>query len=182
MMTIKAVAWGDPAATALWAAQQAELAAIYGVPDLESDLGPTGLLASLVAFDDDGAPVGSGVLRDVGDGVGELKRMYVVPACRGRGISRLVLRELERRSREAGVQRLILESGLRQPEAIGLYRSAGYTRIPNFGIYADEPESVCFGKDLVIRRVLVLTGTICAGKSRIAGADRPGQHQHAPDH
>jgi ribosomal protein S18 acetylase RimI-like enzyme len=170
MTTIKAVAWGDPVAEALWAEQQTELAAIYGVPDLESDLGPTGLLASLVAFDDDGAPVGSGVLRDVGDGVGELKRMYVVPACRGRGMSRLVLRELERRSREAGVQRLILESGLRQPEAIGLYRSAGYTRIPNFGIYADEPESVCFGKDLVIRRVLVLTGTICAGKSRIAGA------------
>jgi GNAT superfamily N-acetyltransferase/predicted kinase len=170
MTTIKAVAWGDPVAEALWAEQQTELAAIYGVPDLESDLGPSGLLASLVAFDDDGAPVGSGVLRDVGDGVGELKRMYVVPACRGRGTSRLVLRDLERRARAAGQERLILESGLRQPEAIGLYRSAGYTRIPNFGIYADEPESVCFGKDLVIRRVLVLTGTICAGKSRIAGA------------
>ena len=170
MTTIEAVAWGDPAATALWAAQQAELAAIYGVPDLESDLGPNGLLANLIAFDDDGTAVGCGVLRDVGDGVGELKRMYVVPACRGRGTSRLVLRELERRAREAGQERLVLESGLRQPEAIGLYRSAGYTQIPNFGIYADEPESVCFGKDLVVRRALVLTGTICAGKSRIAGA------------
>ena len=170
MTTIEAVAWGDPAATALWAAQQAELAAIYGVPDLESDLGPSGLLASLVAFDDDGTAVGCGVLRDVGDSVGELKRMYVVPACRGRGTSRLVLRDLERRARAAGQERLILESGLRQPEAIGLYRSAGYTQIPNFGIYADEPESACFGKDLVVRRVLVLTGTICAGKSRIAGA------------
>lgn len=170
MTTIEAVAWGDPAATALWAAQQAELAAIYGVPDLESDLGPSGLVASLVAFDDDHTAVGCGVLRDVGDGVGELKRMYVAPACRGRGTSRLVLRELERRAREAGQERLILESGLRQPEAIGLYRSAGYTQIPNFGIYADEPESVCFGKDLVIRRVLVLTGTIGAGKSTIVGA------------
>src|SRR5450759_4918733 len=115
MTTIEAVAWGDPVAEALWAAQQAELAAIYGVPDLESDLGPSGLLASLVAFDDDGTAVGCGVLRDVGDGIGELKRMFVVPACRGRGTSRLVLRELERRSREAGVQRLILERVLHQP-------------------------------------------------------------------
>jgi GNAT superfamily N-acetyltransferase len=170
MTTIGAVAWGDSAATALWAEQQAELAAIYGVPDLESDLGLEGLLASLVALDAAGIPVGCGVLRDVGDRLGELKRMYVAPTRRGRGISRLVLRELERRARDAGLERLILESGLRQPEAIGLYRSAGYTQIPNFGIYAAEPESVCFGKDLVIRRVLVLTGTICAGKSRIAGA------------
>src|SRR5450759_1230877 len=170
MTTIATVAWGDPVAEALWAAQQAELAAIYGVPDLESDLGPSGLLASLVAFDDDGTAVGCGVLRDVGDSVGELKRMYVPPAHRGRGLARLVLTALERRAREAGLERLILETGTRQPEAIGLYRSVGYTRIPNFGVYADEPLSMCFGKDLVIRRVLVLTGTICAGKSRIAGA------------
>jgi GNAT superfamily N-acetyltransferase len=166
---LESAAWGDAEVTRLWAAQQAELAERYGVADLDADLSPDGVIASVVAHDD-GVLVGCGLLRDLGGGVGELKRMYVPPAHRGRGLSRLVLGELERRAREAGLERLILETGERQPEAIGLYRSMGYTQIPNFGLYADEPLSRCFGKDVVIRRVLVLTGTIGAAKSRIAGA------------
>ena len=171
MTTLEAAAWGDPDVTRLWAEQQAELAARYdGVADIEADLAPDGALANLVAFDDDRAPVGCGLLRDLGGGLGELKRMYVVPTHRGRGVSRPILRELERRAREASLERLVLETGVRQPEAIRLYRSAGYTQIPNYGPYEHEPMSVCFGKDLVVRRVLVISGTICAGKTWIAAA------------
>lgn len=78
----------------------------------------------------------------------EIKRMYVRPAFQGRGLARLILAELERTAAEAGITRLILETGLAQPEAIALYRSAGFEDIPAFGYYADEPDSVHLGKPL----------------------------------
>ena len=78
----------------------------------------------------------------------EIKRMYVRPAYQGRGLARLILAELERTALVAGITRLILETGLAQPEAIALYRSAGYADIPAFGYYADEPDSVHLGKTI----------------------------------
>jgi len=78
----------------------------------------------------------------------EIKRMYVRPAYQGRGLARLILAELERTAVEAGITRLILETGLEQPEGIALYRSAGYDDIPAFGYYADDPLSVHLGKPL----------------------------------
>jgi GNAT superfamily N-acetyltransferase len=78
----------------------------------------------------------------------ELKRMYVRPAYQRRGLARLILAELERTAAEAGITRLILETGLAQPEAIALYRSAGYVDVPAFGYYAAEPDSVHLGKVL----------------------------------
>jgi GNAT superfamily N-acetyltransferase len=74
--------------------------------------------------------------------------MYVAEAVRGRGLARLVLASLETAARAAGRTRMVLETGLRQPEAIGLYRSNGYVRIDNFGVYRHHPESLCFAKDL----------------------------------
>lgn len=103
----------------------------------------------------DGEPVACGGWRaqdgpelefQVGDA--ELKRMYVVPRHQGRGLARVVLAELERRALAAGRRRLVLETGTRQPEAIGLYTSSGYQPIPGFGIYRDDPLSRCFGKVL----------------------------------
>jgi len=79
----------------------------------------------------------------------EIKRMYVVPKARGRGLSRLLLAELERTAREAGYPWVVLESGVNQPEALGLYRSSGYQRIPSFGIHRHHPGNRCFGKPLV---------------------------------
>lgn len=78
----------------------------------------------------------------------EIKRMYVRPAFQRRGVARLILAELERTAAEAGITRLILETGLEQPEGIALYRSAGYEDIPPFGHYADDPLSVHLGKPL----------------------------------
>jgi ribosomal protein S18 acetylase RimI-like enzyme len=82
------------------------------------------------------------------DGDAEVKRMYVVPAARRRGLARLMLAELERTARAAGRRRILLETGTEQPEAIALYESEGYTAIPKFGIYRGEPSSRCYGKAL----------------------------------
>jgi GNAT superfamily N-acetyltransferase len=83
-------------------------------------------------------------------GDAELKRMYVLPAVRGRGLARVLLAELERRAMAAGRRRLVLETGIRQPEAIGLYTSAGYIEIPRFGRHRYSPNCRCFAKVLAV--------------------------------
>ena len=79
----------------------------------------------------------------------EVKRMYVAPAARRTGLARLVLRSLEDSAREDGCDVLVLETGLRQPEAIELYQSAGYVPVTPFGYYKDAPLSRYFGRRLV---------------------------------
>ena len=99
----------------------------------------------------DGEPVGCGAVRPVTGGiprVGEIKRMYTSPAARRRGVSRVLLAHLEAEAAVLGYNRLQLETGLRQPEAIALYESAGYHRIPSYGQYVGHELSVCFAKDL----------------------------------
>lgn len=78
----------------------------------------------------------------------EIKRMFVRPHLRGRGLARVVLGEIETSARRAGVDWLVLETGIRQPAAIGLYRSAGYDDVAPFGMYADEEGSSYLGKRL----------------------------------
>ena len=78
----------------------------------------------------------------------EVKRMYVAPAARGRGLARAILLHLERTAAEAGAEAVVLETGLRQPEAIALYQSSGYTGVPPFGFYQDSPLCRCFAKRL----------------------------------
>lgn len=78
----------------------------------------------------------------------ELKRMYIVPEERGNGLARRMLSELEASAALAGRKRLVLETGTRQPEAIGLYLSAGYVETVKFGVYRDDPLSRCFAKEL----------------------------------
>ncbi|MCP2247081.1 GNAT family N-acetyltransferase [Lentzea aerocolonigenes] len=98
----------------------------------------------------DGTPVSCGGWRvhsELEDAA-EIKRMYVADALRGKGLSRLILSNLEDTARAAGHRRMVLETGLRQPEAIGLYLATGYEPIDNFGVYRDHPESRCFGKSL----------------------------------
>jgi putative acetyltransferase len=81
-------------------------------------------------------------------GVGEVKRMFVLPEFRGRGIARHILMALESTAQERGYSTLRLETGTRQPEAIGLHKAAGYGEITCFGEYADDLFSVCFEKQL----------------------------------
>ena len=84
----------------------------------------------------------------VDKGTAEIRRMYVSPEFRGRGLARAVLAELESTARDRGCGQLILETGLPQPEALALYRSSGYQDVPPFGHYAGSPLSVPLGKEL----------------------------------
>jgi GNAT superfamily N-acetyltransferase len=92
--------------------------------------------------------VACGGVRLVQPAVAELKRMYVRKAARRRGIARLLLGRLEDEARALGATTLRLETGLRQPEAIALYTSAGYVATEPFGFYAEAPESKHFAKPL----------------------------------
>ena len=78
----------------------------------------------------------------------ELKRMYIAPHVRGRGVARRLLAAVEESARRLGRRRVILETGDKQPEAVALYRSAGYREIANFGYYRDHPGVLSFGREL----------------------------------
>jgi GNAT superfamily N-acetyltransferase len=97
----------------------------------------------------DGTPVGCGALRLLDTDTAELKRMYVSPAARGRGLGRRLVAALEAEARALGVCRLVLETGIRQTAALALYRATGFHEIPLYGEYCLSPQtSVCLGKDL----------------------------------
>lgn len=109
----------------------------------------------LLVYDADGVPLASGGWRaqdaspeGFEDGDAEIKRMFVVPEARGRGLARKLLAELEASAAAAGRIRMVLETGLKQPEAIALYESCGYRPVPKFGFYRDHELSVCLGKPL----------------------------------
>jgi putative acetyltransferase len=98
-----------------------------------------------VARDEHGRAVGCGAL--VVDGrQAEVKRMFTLPAARGRGVARAVLGLLERDARARGCTRFVLETGTLQAEAIALYERAGYRRTGPFGDYVDDPHSVFMAK------------------------------------
>src|SRR5262249_16881698 len=80
--------------------------------------------------------------------IGQIKRMFVLPYFRRRGIARRILEALESKAHELGYTSVLLETGIGQPEAIGLYKSAGYHEIAGFGEYASNPLSVCLEKRL----------------------------------
>jgi putative acetyltransferase len=105
-------------------------------------------LGTFVIARADGRPVGCGALRLLDEGTAEVKRMYVEPELRGRGIARAVLDRLESDARAMGASRLVLETGVDQTEAIGLYRGAGFDSIECWGEYAAASTSVCFEKQL----------------------------------
>ncbi|MEP7104754.1 MAG: GNAT family N-acetyltransferase [Chloroflexota bacterium] len=92
----------------------------------------------------DGRVVGCGGISRLDADTAEVRRMYVAPAARGQGISRVILEQLLRQARGLGYRQARLETGNRQPEAIGLYRSAGFQPIPCWGPFAGDPRSVCF--------------------------------------
>jgi putative acetyltransferase len=97
----------------------------------------------------DGRGIGCGAIRNSGRGVGEVKRMFVLPDFRKLGIARRILAALESRAHELGYATVRLETGKGQPEAISLYKSSGYREIAAFGEYADNVFSVCFEKPLL---------------------------------
>ena len=96
----------------------------------------------------DHEPVGCGAIKRFSATAMEVKRMYVAPAARRQGIAASVLQALEVWTAELGYTECVLETGLRQREAVDFYAARGYRRIPNYGQYAEMANSVCFGKKL----------------------------------
>ncbi len=93
-------------------------------------------------------PVGCGAIKSYSDGVAEVKRMFTDPMQRGKGIASAILKELEVWALELNFHKCILETGIKQPEAIALYRKNAYLPIPNYGQYEGISTSVCFEKVL----------------------------------
>jgi len=96
----------------------------------------------------DGDAVACGAIRQYSNDTMEIKRMFVDPRYRGQGIGKIVLNSLERWATELGYSYCILESGNKQPEALALYERVGYARIPNYGQYASDENSVCMKKQI----------------------------------
>jgi GNAT superfamily N-acetyltransferase len=141
MLTFRHVAADEEPAASLVAAMRVEIAAMYDDLDLDgadmpkagpAELGPPGG-TFLVGFDDGGRAVcGGGIKRLQDDGACEIKRMYVVPEGRGRGVGRELLQKLEEAAVELGYRLVRLDTGDRQPGAERMYRQAGYRPIGNF--------------------------------------------------
>ena len=81
-------------------------------------------------------------------GFGEIKRMYVPPVWRGRGIAKQLLTHIEAHARSHSYRTLRLETGIHQHEALALYEWFGFVRIPPFGEYTSDPLSICYEKKL----------------------------------
>ena len=142
----------SPTALALIQALNAELLGRYPEENanhvrLDAEEVAEGRGAFLIASRD-GQAVGCGAIRRIEARTGEIKRMYVSPEERGRGCGRALLDALEVEAHALGLRRLVLETGVRQPDAIAVYERAGFSRIGPFGEYEDSPLSVFMAKDL----------------------------------
>jgi GNAT superfamily N-acetyltransferase len=138
----------DPTVVTLTTASIAEMDARHdgdpgsGAPPRAEDFQPPEgafLLARL-----DGRPAGCGGFSRFDQTTAELRRMYVVPEARGRGLGKALVAWLLEAARDAGYKRVRLETGNRQHEALSLYQAAGFESIPCWGPYATDPKSRCF--------------------------------------
>jgi putative acetyltransferase len=100
---------------------------------------------AVVAYAGD-EPVGCGAFKEFEAASVEIKRMFVRPMHRQRGIAQAVLAELETWAGELGYATCVLETGKKQPEAIALYQRSGYAFTPNYGQYIGVANSVCLRK------------------------------------
>jgi GNAT superfamily N-acetyltransferase len=148
--SIRPLAYTDAVVRALEAELQQEYVERYGGED-ESPVDPAEFAPPggvfVVGFAA-GEPVASGGFRRHADQVAEIKRMYVVEDHRGAGYARRLLADLETRAATVGYRRIVLETGLQQPEAMALYESSGYRPIEGFGFYAGRKLTRSFAKDL----------------------------------
>jgi GNAT superfamily N-acetyltransferase len=147
---LRALPYRDPVARELVDRVQQEYVERYGGPDAAvvdptEFEPPAGLF--LVA-EVDGEPVGCGAWRVLVPGVAEVKRLYVAPVHRRRGVAQVVMDALERSVARAGHRSVVLNTGRRQPEALAFYERAGYSPVTGYGIYADAPDAVFLGKEL----------------------------------
>lgn len=155
MMRLRATDLSDPVARALVLRAWTEICERYGAPapcgeasalPAGSFLAPAGMF---LVGEVEGLAVACGGVRtcDGGPpGTGEIKRMYVDPSVRGRGLGRVLLDALEEEARRLGYDRIWLETGTAQPEALQLYATSGWMRVPGYGEYRHEAGNRCFEK------------------------------------
>lgn len=154
------VPWDDPRAIELRRRLDAEMVERYSLGQLDEDpeiteersrvlaLEPDSVVATVLALDEHGEPVGHAALR-TRPGALEIKKVVVDPAARGKGIATAVMTAIEERARRAGAERVILQTGHAQPEAIALYEKLGYSPIPVYEPYRRTmPNSLCYEKPL----------------------------------
>ena len=158
-VTFESVSWDDPRAVELRRQMDAEMTVRYANPGSPPEpaeitarrnaslaVDPADVRATVLVLDADGTPLGHAVLREL-RGDWEVKRVIVADGTRGRGIGRALMSRLEALAREAGVPRLILQTGNRQPDAVALYEKIGYTPIPIYEPYIETiPFSLCYEK------------------------------------
>jgi GNAT superfamily N-acetyltransferase len=151
---VASVDWDDPYAVALREAMGAEMrlryadryaagALIAATMAVEAD----SVAYTAVAYSADGLPIGHAALRWLGPDL-ELKRMYVAPSHRGKGVTGALLRAVEDEAARLGAARIVLQTGDRQPDAVRVYERAGYARIPIFAPYESLTYSNCFAKTI----------------------------------
>lgn len=150
------VDWDDPRAAALRDELDADLGARYDgfhgdePPERKAArsralaMHPDEIVATLITVDEGGSGTGHVILRRLG-AEWEIKRLVVTAPARGRGLARALMTAALDRARADGADRVILQTGIPQPESIALYESLGFTRIPVYEPYAETmPRSVCF--------------------------------------
>lgn len=151
-VTVEAEPFESPDARRLIGALDAHLASRYPPeqrfgPNLKPEHLAHGLGTFVIARAD-GRAIGCGALRLLDETTAEVKRMYVEPDLRGRGVAKEILNHLEAMASTLGARRLVLETGVYQEEAIGLYLRAGFSPTDCWGEYATAPTSVCYEKQL----------------------------------
>jgi GNAT superfamily N-acetyltransferase len=154
---VESVDWDDAGAVALREAMSAEMGLRYADRfaarvEVPADMAvKTDTVAyTAVAYTADRQPVGHAALRWLGADL-ELKRMYVAPSHRGRGVSVALLTAVEHEAARLGAARIVLQTGDRQPDAVRLYEKSGYTRIPIFAPYQALTYSNCYQKLIPVR-------------------------------
>jgi putative acetyltransferase len=113
----------------------------YFDPALVSAPGSVFLVARV-----EGRAVGCGALVPMEDKIVEIKRMFVLPKERGRGVAKKILQALQAYAQEFDYDRIQLETGIKQPESIALYGKFGFYRVPNFPPFEEDRTAVCFEK------------------------------------
>ena len=135
----------DPGLARLLVAAVDELNVRYPEDPTDHTLDPR---AEFLVAAVEGRAAGCAALVPLDRAAGEIKRVYVDPGFRGRGVASRLLDELEDRARASAIARLVLETGIRQPESVALYEKRGYAPIEPFGPHLGSSLSLCYAKDL----------------------------------
>jgi len=148
-MSIKRTNSDDPDFINLVALLDKDLAIRDGVDhSFYNQFNKTDKIKHTIVYYENNVPVGCGAFREKESDKTEIKRMYVHPDYRKKGIASAILKELETWAKEVGYTYTILETGKKQPEAINLYQKLNYTIIPNYPPYEEMDNSVCMKKTL----------------------------------